>query len=336
MVTLNFLFTEPRKKLISVLFGISGIYVAIFWIADAKYGNAISRLDARTTNLVTRLKSEQWRKAIELVPNLQNRKIPSKPNFFSFSSVIRSLCPVYDEADSEVIEELQGLIVSKKKDLSNLMLRCVILEKLDFSESNLKNSDLQYSSLKFSDFSASILNYSHLGDSCLENVNFADSEFQGAILNGSNMEGCVLTHAKMFGTKLQRVNLNNSNLSSANLHLSDLSGSTVYNTDLSYSNLVGVDFENARGLSSANLSKAKYNSRYIEQGQVPFYKEVMLPICDSIVKKEGSIDYDDCKQEVMKSLDISYGPPTKFPEDFDPKAHGMIDVSELLANVKNN
>lgn len=56
----------------------------------------------------------------------------------------------------------------------------------------------------------------------------------------------------------------------------------------------------------------------------------------ALLKKEGSIDYDDCKQEVMKSLDISYGPPTKFPEDFDPKAHGMIDVSELLANVKNN
>ena len=322
------------KKLVSIFVG---IYVAMFWVADAKYGNAISRLEARTTNLVTRLESEQWRKAIELAPNLQNRKIPVRPSFFYPPDVIYSLIPFYDKTDSEIIEELQDLIISKKSELHNLDLKYVILEKSDFSKSNLRNSNFQNSNLKRSNFSNSTLNYASLENSHLESVDFTSSELQGTILTGSNMEGCILTKAKLFGTKLVDVNLSNSNLSCSNLHLSNLSGATLYNSDLSQSNLVGVNFENVEGLDKANLSNAKYNSTHIEQHELPLYNAIITQLCEKLNVENRNMDplfHEDCIQEILKDFELSYGPPTKFPENFDPRAHGMIDISEILAKIK--
>lgn len=245
------------KKLISASVGMAGIYLAMFWIADAKYGNAISRLKSRTTNLVTRLESDQWRKAIALVPSLQNRKIPLKPNFFNVPSVVKSLRSSYDEVDLEVIGELQDLVISKKNDLNNLDLKSVVLEKSDFSGLNLANSILENSSLKYSSFTNSNFRNTYLNNSFLEHVDFTNSEFQGAVLNDSNMEGYILAKAKLLGAKLENVNLSNSDLSSCNLHLSNLKGAKLHNSNLSQSNLVGVDFENAKGLDQANLRLRK-------------------------------------------------------------------------------
>jgi hypothetical protein len=140
-----------------------GLYIALFWIADARYANAVSRLEARATNLVTRLESDQWRKAIELLPNLQNRKIPTKPSFFCPLDVIYSLMSSYDDIDLEVVEELQDIVVAKKNELNELNLYGLVLQSksndsnllfeceqdldtfyIDFSQANLRESISSY------------------------------------------------------------------------------------------------------------------------------------------------------------------------------------------------
>lgn len=325
-------------KLIATLIGsLLGTYIAVFWVADGRYNIAISRLESRVTNIITRLESENWRKAIELVPNLQNRKIPLKPAFIYIKEVYHSLLTSHDEVDTEIIEELQNILISKKEALYNLNLAYVILNKLDLTRSNFTNSNLQGANLAFSNFSNSIFNHTDMSNTSLVNTNFTNTKFEGANLTNSNLQGSILIKAKLLGTKLISSNLTNVDFSSANLHFADLLKSTLYNSNLSKSNLVGANLEGANGLETANLYQAKYNSRPIRKEEIPLYKEIVLNICNKMANEIGNIDqlfYEDCSNEALKNFELSYGLPTKFPEGFDPKAHRMIDVNEIIDKLK--
>jgi uncharacterized protein YjbI with pentapeptide repeats len=135
---------------------------------------------------------------------------------------------------SEIIES----IITKKKELKQMI-------GMDYSKTNIPNSDLKgvkvpdgkfnYSNLKGSDFSNSDLTGISLKGTDLRNVNF----------DGANLTGAKINKASMTGASFQ-----NCVLDQTEFIYSDLSGvsfdhQTLNGTSFDYSGLKGTSFKNA-------------------------------------------------------------------------------------------
>ena len=101
-----------------------------------------------------------------------------------------------------------------------------------------------------------------LRDTNLSRANLLWADFTGADLKDANLSGANLESANLFCANLSDANLSDANLFSANLsdaNLSDanISGANLEKAHLSGANLSGANFHQARGLSQAQLDKAR-------------------------------------------------------------------------------
>ena len=306
---------ESCKKMIPTLIG---LYIAMFWIADARYTNAVSRLEARTTNLVTRLESEQWRKAIELLPHLQNRKIPMKPSFFCPIDVVFSLMPSRDEVDLEIVEELQDIVIAKKNDLNRLNLYNLVIQSKSYNNTPMFQCE-QAINTPYIDLSlASIKN------SMLDFAEFNYTNFTKADLSES-----TLTNSTIRNTTFDKANLSKVSFNKAVFH-----NVSFKNTNLGEANLIGADMSSTECLNEATLKGATYNSTNIGCNDHSEFDQLEILCKGTASLSEGTKKYCSRSINILKSMFCR--PPTKFPEGFNPKAHGMIDLSEILVKTKDN
>ncbi len=187
-------------------------------------------------------------------------------------------------------------------DLSGTDLRGVDICKAFLKHINLENTSLALAKLSGANLSGAVfsganlsgaeLSGADLSRAMLSGTDLSGANLSGAVLSGANLSGAVLSGALLFFVDLSGISLFGVDLSGAVLYKANLVGANLYDANLTGAHLSGANFIDA-DLSRANLTdavftKAKYNS---------------------------------------KTSKPKYEFPTLFPPDFDPKAHGMIDVT---------
>lgn len=132
------------------------------------------------------------------------------------------------------INELTDSIIEKTRELKQLV-------GMDFSKSNLKDSDFQsvqihdgkfnYSDLKGSDFSRADLKNSTFKSANLENVRFDKTNLTGAKFSSANLKkatfaGAILDHTEFRWSDLSKVCFDNQTFNGTIFDYSNLKGAT--------------------------------------------------------------------------------------------------------------
>lgn len=269
------------------------VFVALYSIASSRYEQELTRLEYRVSNLIMQVEGNN--DVLSFIPQLQNRKIPYKPSILNPWSTIKSFFSKYDQPDPDLVQELQDLIVKQKYSIA----------KLDLTHINLKSSDLSYAN-----FESSNLSYANLRKTLLLKANFHNAKIIASQLQEAYLQEADLSQANLYMSNFQNANLSEVNFKRSFLQESNLSGAL----------LVGADTRDS-DINLAKLKGAKYNSKIITFGELLNVEEIALACALNKPRK-----YELCKEEI-KRIPIS---PTKFPPDFNPKEHDMIDVSEIL------
>ena len=153
------------------------------------------------------------------------------------------------------------------------------------------------------------LNRENISDICLigaylPGARLSEADLNGADLYGANLQGAVLQKAILGGTNLNNANLQGAYLQGAYLQQADLNGADLRGSKLQRTGLQGVDLSGAL-LDEADLSGANLSSANLCQAD--------LELADLRgIKLEGTI----------------YNNKTVWPDGFDPKAAGAINVDE--------
>jgi len=83
---------RPPATFMIWVFGVFGVYIALFTIASQRYENNLDRLENRTNAILVLVSKDETRKnAFGLIPKAQNTKIPIEPDFLDPVSSITSL-----------------------------------------------------------------------------------------------------------------------------------------------------------------------------------------------------------------------------------------------------
>lgn len=127
--------------------------------------------------------------------------------------------------------------------------------------------------------------------------------------------------ADLSNANLREVNLSNANLFMANLREANLSGANLFMTNLINSNFTKATLFRAN-LMGADTKKSNLNSAYLGGTNLvgANLKEANLANAYLTNAKYNTKQYTDVDG-------ITYN-PTKFPKNFNPKEHGMIEVNE--------
>ncbi|MGD2183802.1 pentapeptide repeat-containing protein [Lusitaniella coriacea] len=153
-------------------------------------------------------------------------------------------------------------------DLEELLYRYTAGER-DFSQVDLRRTDLRGASLSETNFFQAYLDEANLNGADLRRANFNGAYLRGANLNEANLRGANLRGASLWETFLVEANLrgaylNDANLWGANLREANLIDSTCNGADFSGANLRGADLSRAvlsrTHLSGANLSGTNLSS----------------------------------------------------------------------------
>lgn len=143
-------------------------------------------------------------------------------------------------------------------NLSRLKLQGMILDKSDFSRSNLIQSDLSRAILWDSRVNDADLRQAKLIGTDMRNASFIRSDFREADLANSDMRGADVNRANFGRANLENVSLVNANLRHCDLDEANFSGA----------DLTGADLEFAFGYTAAQLATAR--SLYRTAGIAPF------------------------------------------------------------------
>ncbi|HAS47610.1 MAG TPA: hypothetical protein DCS93_44445 [Microscillaceae bacterium] len=172
-------------------------------------------------------------------------------------------------------KDLQDINLSdmnlEKVDFQNSSLVGAVLEKSNLKKSNLGNADLREASLYRSNLERSNLKGANLAFTRLREVNFFKANLDKANLEGADLHNAelweaslskaILTEANLWGAHLQGANLVNANLGMANL----------YRAYLRDANLQGTNLRGAV-LNRANLCNAKLRGTSMSQSQYDYAK----------------------------------------------------------------
>ncbi len=291
-------FSNPRvifieKLIVSILF----LYLVLYVIAYTRYQISIVILDKRITRLFILSEGKNPKFVFERIPYLQQETVPVKPILSQPSSVWKSFDPKYNQVNIEIFKELRFLIANKKQDLKDLDLSGIIL----FGTGNNKY-DI--------DFSKSYFHNINFFRANLSLNNFQKSEFSNVDFWGAKLLGCDFALSRFTNeTYLESSDFSGSNL--CGVEFTNVS----YNTAIfSNTNLIGVDLSKmlVSHTHQPNLQGAYYNSKPLTamSGLQMEWINRLNPSCSRYMFSRGF-------------------PATKFPEEFNPKEHGMIDIFEI-------
>lgn len=141
-----------------------------------------------------------------------------------------------------------------------------------------------------------------------------DGTLKNANLQGANLEDANLEKANLEGVNFFEANLKGANLSQANMQRASLRGTVLENANLWQADITGADFE------MANLMNAFLNN--LELGGANFY-HASLEGADLV-----GTNLKDAMLFASNLKLAKYGYQTTWPDDFDPKEQGAIDVTE--------
>lgn len=195
---------------------------------------------------------------------------------------------------------------------------------------------------------------------------YSDLNLENWNLSGANFENVILSNAILVGTNLSNADLSKSNLEQIHFINVDLTESNLYNVNLSHSNMKRVQ------LLEANMELSNLDSCFIyecniecaELGCSNLHNVTMIKTClygttmqganltYSTVKEcdftetefkeadlsgtafiNSNLDEADLRR-AQYCLDVRY--ETKFPEGFNPKERGMIEVDIYGEPVKKS
>lgn len=187
----------------------------------------------------------------------------------------------------------------------------------------------------------------HLNAAYLEGARLSDAHLEGAHLNDAHLEGAHLDNAHLEGAYLERVHLQHAYLEGAHLvctHLTQayLHSALLTNADLYAVDLCGADLSMAElnnaclcdvYLINANLSKAKLIKAVLSCSNLNAANLYGTDFTDAVLIGCSLEQVCHDKETIWKGAKYCLDPrcPTLFPEDFDPKVQGMIEV-DLTGN----
>lgn len=145
-------------------------------------------------------------------------------------------------------------------DLASSKLVFAGLEDSFMSHANLHSADvsdakMQRADLTDADLTGASLRDVDLSDANLPNANMSTANLSRSILKNANLPGAIFSKAKLVDA-----DLSNANLSRVIFTGADLSGAIISGADFEGADLRLVTFETARGLGSAKLDKACFDS----------------------------------------------------------------------------
>ncbi len=327
------------KSLLAILISALPIYISYFVVVNDDFHSHILKLENELRDLRAEVKNSEWQDTLHEIICLQNKKIPYKPDFTNPLSVAKYWFSSYKKTNVEIIKRTQIILSRKKEYLSKLILDELDLSDYDLQEEMKKidRDENKYGILigekyimKFGDkgleFSKANFENSSLLRMKALYACFYEANFHFAKLGGSNLSWANLQFSRFDGADLNKSLLRNSILIEANLSKSNLKGA-----DLSHSNLIGANLKDALNLGSAIFVGAIYNSKPVRSSHKSGYDSFVKSQCAE-GREDDQFAIDKCIYQAKMNSYIEYKdmnlPATKFPENFDPKKHEMIDISE--------
>lgn len=180
-----------------------------------------------------------------------------------------------------------------RANLYNEDLHDVHLKGADLEEADLTSADLEKA-----DLSSVNMRYAHLSF-----ARFKHSDLTSADLRGSNLRG-----ASLFSTDLRKANLQGANLQSADLQDADLQDAKLQDAKLQGAKLQGAKLQGAK-LQRTDLRGTDLRGADLRGADL---QKTRLHLVDLTGAKYCT--HPDAF--------------TVFPDGFDPKEHGMIEVDE--------
>ena len=282
---------------------------------------ALELKQKKIEDLQTKLEAEQeaietLQKALELeqkkIEDLQKTLEPEQKEiekFYSQFKIILQILAYYkDKNQSDWWKDksmrhiwLHGINLAHTV-LENAHLQYVRLQDSDLCSANLQGVDLHGAKLQGTD-----LYCAKLQGAKLQSVDLQHANLQGADLRDVNLQGANLQDVKLQGANLQGTDLTNVNLQNV-----DLQGVTLQGINLKYANLQGATLFDAN-LQGSNLQYANLQGSKLQGADLRYVNLQGANLQDAL--------YNSQNNDFKYSL-------TQFRENFDPKARGMIDVSE--------
>lgn len=170
------------------------------------------------------------------------------------------------------------------------------------------------------------LSGSDLRGANLESFHLEGANLEGTHLEEANLQGAYLNRAKLIEARLDEAHLATACLDDAQLQYAYMEGVNLYGASLKKADLEGVHLERAElhgaHMVEANLSDVHLDEANLEAAHLEGAKLTGVFLAETIL--EG-VHLDGARYNSQSVVGMD---PTIFPEGFDPKQHGMVDVSE--------
>ena len=316
------------------------LYVNAYNTVSQRYEEQYSRLAFRIYNLINQIPNLTPQEIVKQISRIQAISLPIKPDVRNVDSIIKSF------ADSQAIPhedhwaDINNILRIIRDRLDNIQIMYISFSPImdesrgrdyyfyDFEKSNFKDSNLYKSiltnlKLTHSNFfkaeiTESSIAYSRLVSCDLRKTHIAETNFFKAILNESDISNSILWNNNFFLTSFLNVNLSNSSLDRNNFQFAILIGADLTNSKIS---------NKSNNINS--FQGALYNSKVINHYH-----------CDPLIALRNLLAEDPKYKNLEVAHDIAIAllpcasdrviQPTKFPDDFNPREHGMVDISELI------
>lgn len=225
------------------------------------------------------------------------------------------------------------------------------LEDADLQYNHLEKANLLDAHLENTKFQGAYLIEAYLNNAHLQGTKFIGANLFKANLENSDLTDADFTYANLKRAQMNMANLTNAVLKDASLNSADLTRATITCANFNFANMKSAHLNKAN-LQSANLQRANLQSAYFEYADLS--KAVLngsnLIDADFIKANltDADLSYTDLSDAnmsgtdlrltnltgaIMKSAKYCNAPELKtiFPDGFDPKEHGMIEV-DILGN----
>ncbi|WP_321404048.1 pentapeptide repeat-containing protein [Maridesulfovibrio sp.] len=179
------------------------IYVALFSIASARYDRAVNSYEMQIAAWQTQMTTEFRPQVCANLSNLQEIKVPKKPDILKPSSTIKSFYTneKYEDGQATLLHTIEAYKQS---------LCYVSLNNSNLRGANLGGADLQGAALYHSDLREAILSGADLRGAALfasdfRGAYFENTDLRGADLSWANLRDAYFALADLRGADLEKV-----------------------------------------------------------------------------------------------------------------------------------
>ena len=263
----------------------SGIYIAMFTIAWAKYEFAFDRAHKQFI-MLTELILSGNKEAERMLSHLTREKYPPSPGFYDFRYVYelatkKNIDAAYLKFNQALIDDVAEFLKLRPSlegmDLDNMILIRADLKHVNFSGASLRHARFSFSDLKGAKFAGADLTGAVFFRSKCEETDFYEARLDGADFHWADLSRADLIRTSLYGAYFAEARMDNADLKDAVLGGMTCDESKELRSDCSLYNehLVINDhfyqaavarfyqrFRKAKGLKTIDLPK--YFKRQVE------------------------------------------------------------------------